>query len=123
MDNTLLSFNDVNFDDERPLPVIVAQQWGFSLTTVSEDGKYWYSIRDWLSGLTGTKFPKHTWADLRKSPELQLDFERVREFRYGKRGGYSWAGMGMLIAVACGVILLGCFNGWMGRIVGYLFAD
>lgn len=38
--------------DNRPLPLIVAERWGFPLQYHFIDGQYWYALQDWVSGLT-----------------------------------------------------------------------
>lgn len=42
--------------DMRPLPLIVADKWGFELAYIErEDGSYIYSARDWFLGMGGSK--------------------------------------------------------------------
>lgn len=42
--------------DMRPLPLIVADKWGFDLAYIErEDGSYIYSARDWFMGMGGSK--------------------------------------------------------------------
>jgi hypothetical protein len=85
--------NDVSFpinisgDDERPLPVIVAEMWKFPLRVVNDSGQ-WYSIRDWISGLTGTSDPLRAWQNARKAPGMQTFLERVRQYPYGSGNSY-----------------------------------
>lgn len=57
MSNTIQYPDETSMGDDRPLPMIVAEQWGFSLYYVFEDDKTWYSIRDWVIGLTGANDP------------------------------------------------------------------
>ncbi len=52
--------------DSRPLPLIVAEKWGFSLAHVYEEDSYWYAILDWIVGLiqcTSIHASK-TWNDM-----------------------------------------------------------
>lgn len=37
--------------DKRPLPLIVAEKWGFKLAYVYEDDVYWFAAIDWIAGL------------------------------------------------------------------------
>lgn len=63
MSQELSLSNPTNMDD-RPLPLIVAEKWGFPLTHEFENETYWFSIRDWVSGTTGAKDPKRQWQSL-----------------------------------------------------------
>lgn len=54
-------------ESDLPLPLIVAQQWNFTLQHhQSPDGLYLYAIQDWISGLTNAEKPKQIWADLKR---------------------------------------------------------
>lgn len=47
--------------DSRPLPLIVAEHWGFSLAYIDQDGEvphYLYGVRDWLTGLVNLKYAR-----------------------------------------------------------------
>lgn len=53
-----LPFNFDNSKDDRPLPLITADKWGFELAYVDQDGNadnYIYCARDWYMGLGGLK--------------------------------------------------------------------
>ncbi|HLA43059.1 MAG TPA: hypothetical protein VJZ27_06470 [Aggregatilineales bacterium] len=47
------ALNNAN-DRSTPLPLLVAAKWGFPLQYHVEDDEYWFSVLDWISGLTGT---------------------------------------------------------------------
>jgi len=54
-------------EDPRPLPLLVAEKWGFDLAFIDQDGnadRYLYSARDWFIGLGGEK---SGWAKFDKS--------------------------------------------------------
>lgn len=78
-----LSFPNADSDDTRPLPFIVAERWGFPLEYVTEDDIYWYSIRDWVQGITGTDDPMRAWQNARKAPDMKPVLDRVRVYPYG----------------------------------------
>lgn len=45
-------------DDKRPLPLLVAEKWGFKLAYIDQDGdadNYLYAGQDWFKGLGGSK--------------------------------------------------------------------
>lgn len=57
--------------DNRPLPLIVADKWGFSLAYVPQltlKGEvYWYSVQDWLLGLgVASNAVRKEWSWLKK---------------------------------------------------------
>ncbi len=79
-----LSFTEtMNSGDERPLPLIVAEKWGFPLHVTEDDGRQWYSIRDWVAGLTSAKNPKQAWQSFRSSEEIKPLLKNVRDYPYG----------------------------------------
>lgn len=49
--------------DDRPLPLIVAQRWGFELQHFVEDAGNLYAVQDWIGGLSGE-------ADVKKVSKL-----------------------------------------------------
>ena len=68
-----------NVIDSRPLPLIVAEKWSFPLTYVIENEIYWYSITDWVAGLTDTRYPGDRWGELRKMMQIAFVFEPSNE--------------------------------------------
>lgn len=40
-------------EDDRPLPLLVAERWGFTLQHISTEYHYIFSLHDWVRGLTG----------------------------------------------------------------------
>lgn len=54
----LALFGTEGVQDKRPLPLIVAEKWGFNLTHVDQAGDpsdFLYSAREWYIGIGGTK--------------------------------------------------------------------
>ncbi len=54
------------FDDDLPLPLIVARKWGFDLQYHFEDGVYWFSPLDWIAGLIGYASASQTWRNIER---------------------------------------------------------
>ncbi len=57
----------VSHDDDRPLPLIVAEKWNFNLEHTIEQEVYWYSITDWIVGLleTNTIHASKIWNEVK----------------------------------------------------------
>lgn len=70
-------------DNTLPLPLLVAEKWGFKLTHVYDDDTYWYSITDWIAGLSTTDFPAAVWKRLRKTPDMASVQGILRDYQYG----------------------------------------
>lgn len=68
-DKSLLS---PSYSDDRPLPLIVADKWGFPLAYHAHPGGYFYAIQDWIKGLTGANKDKVTqiWGQLKKQRSI-----------------------------------------------------
>jgi hypothetical protein len=81
--NSQIVPDNIGNDDQRPLPFLVAEKWGFALYAVYEDNTTWYSITDWIAGLTSTKYPGDTWGQLRKTPDMESVLPRLRQYPYG----------------------------------------
>lgn len=54
------------FDDDLPLPLIVARKWGFSLQYHFDNGVYWFSPLDWIAGLIGYASASQTWRNIER---------------------------------------------------------
>lgn len=78
-------------DDSRPLPLIVAERWGFPLQHYIIDGEHWYAVRDWIAGLAGTEasLAAKMWSKMKRSePELSTS---SRQFSYTVADGRKYA--------------------------------
>lgn len=64
------------FDDDKPLPLIVAAKWGFPLQYHVVSGTYCYSPVDWIAGLIGIASASKTWHNIEYSD--QLSFSKVQ---------------------------------------------
>lgn len=74
-------FDDVGDNDITPLPLIVAERWGFQLRYAIQGGQYWYAIRDWIAGLIDVNDPKHAWQEARKATGMQPILNGVQQVR------------------------------------------
>lgn len=82
-----LDFSTEN-DQNLPLPFVVAKKWGFPLRHVVEGEVYWYSVRDWVAGLTDSPTPLQAWQSIRTSPEMQSILPLIRRIKIpGTKGG------------------------------------
>jgi lambda repressor-like predicted transcriptional regulator len=50
-------------DPSIPLPLYVARLWGFPLQYHVVEGKEYFSIKDWIAGLTGSRRASHMWEN------------------------------------------------------------
>lgn len=48
--------------DDRPLPIIVAERWGFPLAHVETEDGVFYAIQDWMRGITGEEDTRKMWT-------------------------------------------------------------
>jgi hypothetical protein len=50
--------------DPRPLPLIIAELWQFSLAHVDQDDAILYAVQDWVAGVGQTENPRRFWSGL-----------------------------------------------------------
>ena len=66
--------------DARPLPLIVADNWGFPLQHHILDGIYWFSVNDWLRGVAQLGDVRGLIAQMkRRAPQL---FTSCKQLKY-----------------------------------------
>lgn len=72
----LPTLNTQNTDD-RPLPLIMADRWGFSLQHHEQGGALHYCIQEWIAGLTGESLRKSQkmFSDMR--PQLSVSIGQL----------------------------------------------
>lgn len=77
--------------DNRPLPLIVAEKWGFALAHVQENNGFWFAVQDWLIGILGIDARNATkiWADTRKKIDNQLS-DSIRQYPYTSTNGKTY---------------------------------
>lgn len=51
--------------DTRPLPIIVASEYGFPLQSQMHEGKTYYAVLDWVRGVARSNNPSRLWSDLK----------------------------------------------------------
>lgn len=66
-------------EDERPLPLIVAEKCDFPLQYYSLDNELWYSVLDWIKGIAESESRKvsYSWGQLKNKvliPNQQLPY-------------------------------------------------
>ncbi|MEP7284233.1 MAG: hypothetical protein ABI947_00535 [Chloroflexota bacterium] len=65
-DNVPFQVN-MNSNEKRPLPLIVAMQWNFILDSRSHDKGSMYNIQEWIKGISSNQNPSRVWSDLKRS--------------------------------------------------------
>jgi hypothetical protein len=68
-------------DDTQPLPFIISSKCQFKLAFVEIDEKIYYSIQDWIRGLTDAN-PRMIWADIRRRNETILSQMQIKKLPY-----------------------------------------
>ena len=65
---------DEGSNDDRPLPLYVAEQWGFDLQHYDMPDGVWYAAQDWIAGLatTNTRRAGKLWADMQKQMSVSI---------------------------------------------------
>ncbi len=78
--------------DNRPLPLIVAEKWGFALAHVQENNGFWFAVQDWIVGLliTQTRDASKVWNDLKRRSSLQLS-DSIRTLPYEATDGKTYS--------------------------------
>lgn len=71
-----------SLNDDRPLPIIVSLKWDFTLATHELGGVLFYSIHDWITGITGTSDASDAWYRLQKQLSIS-----IRELPYDAANG------------------------------------
>lgn len=57
-------------NDDRPLPLIVAEKWSFPLAWSETEAGYLYAIQDWVRGLTGEKDTRKILNNMQKQMSI-----------------------------------------------------
>lgn len=63
--NPIVPFGSYTLDPSIPLPLHVAKQWNFPLQYHQVENQEYFSIKDWISGLTGSNRASHMWENYR----------------------------------------------------------
>lgn len=81
-DRQLALFDANDYNDWRPLPEIIAAKHGFALA-FHEDADQsidsrWYSVQDWIAGVSQTKDPNALWRMMvKRTPELRTPCSKL----------------------------------------------
>ena len=64
--NSIVPFHsNESLDPSTPLPLHVARLWNFPLQCYQLEDQEYFSIKDWIVGLTGSTRPGHTWENFK----------------------------------------------------------
>jgi hypothetical protein len=85
---SLPGLSDTN--DERPLPLIVAEKWMFLLSYVTLEDKILYSVQDWIRGLTSAKDIRTIWADIKRRSNLNQVLDSIQQLPYTATNGKTY---------------------------------
>jgi len=76
--------------DTRPLPLIVADKWGFALQHHDIDGVAYYAAIDWVGGVTGNPSnARKAYSKLNKIAENELSLSK-RQLKYVASNGKTY---------------------------------
>jgi len=78
------SFSD---RDNAPLPLIVANKWGFALAFHIVEGVHYYAIQDWIRGLTGDDDIRKAWSYFKKQEIWNQMSSTTRRLNYKASDG------------------------------------
>jgi hypothetical protein len=83
-------FDDHLTPDDTPLPLIVANRWGFPLAHVEMvNGKY-YAVQDWIRGLTGEENIRTVWAMFKKTDAGKQMLNSIERLPYKASDGKTY---------------------------------
>lgn len=70
-------------EDKRPLPLIVAEQWGFPLQYYIVEHVSYYAVQDWIAGLASTDAlqASRMWTDFQRRGTIQTT-DSIRSLPY-----------------------------------------
>src|SRR5262245_59169362 len=63
---SLPTIPEISDEKEKPLPLIVANKWGFALDHIETPSGLFYHIQDWIKGLTGVNDVRFAWEKAKK---------------------------------------------------------
>lgn len=75
---------------DLPLPLIVAQRWGFPLAHVEVEGEVYYAIPDWIRGLTNVDNASRVWSDLKSTGKQMNLYGSTVELPYMAKDGKTY---------------------------------
>ncbi len=78
--------------DDRPLPIIVAERWGFSLQHHWVDDQWWYSPIDWIAGISSTSInaASEGWTNAQRTTDFSETPFSKRTLSYSASDGKTY---------------------------------
>jgi len=86
--NQLSLFGDTPVGDDRPLPLFIAEQFGFALQTREVEGKHYFAVQDWIAGVSQSPQPRVLQAQIKRRA-LEL-FHAVKQLPYTAENGKTY---------------------------------
>lgn len=81
-------FGDTPVGDDRPLPLLIAEQFGFAIQTHEVEGKTYFAVQDWIAGVSRSDRARKFWTDIkRRNPQLSA---ACGQFSYTAENGKSY---------------------------------
>lgn len=90
MSNSVISTLPVTGDENRPLPLIVAEKWGFPLAYVETESEFYFAVQDWIKGLTGADDVRHIWANLQRREDMEQVLFSKQQLPYTASNGKTY---------------------------------
>jgi hypothetical protein len=83
-------FTPSEADDPTPLPLIVAERWGFPLAQHKTETGLVYAVQDWLRGLTGEEDTRKIWTKFKKTEAGKQMSTWSRRLPYKAKDGKNY---------------------------------
>lgn len=74
-------FAEENASHNLPLPLVVAERWGFSLQYHEIGDEHWYAIQDWIAGLIPDDDANKAWRNMKTQPVFSKDTLKKMPYR------------------------------------------
>jgi len=85
MSHMIFAFSEGSSRDARPLPLIVAEKWDFSLAYHETDDGLYYSVQDWIRGISTSVDIRQLWDKMK----IQLSIS-IRQLPYLATNGKTY---------------------------------
>ncbi|MCS6834965.1 MAG: hypothetical protein NZ750_02980 [Anaerolineae bacterium] len=77
-------------DDDRPLPLIVAERWNFALAYTYHGQDLYYAVQDWMRGLTGEADTRYLISKFKKTEAGQQMWSSIQRLPYKASDGKTY---------------------------------
>lgn len=84
----LTLFTQEESNNNNPLPLIVADKWGFPLQYHLVGEEYYFSVQDWISGLTHSQVPRKIWTYVKN--QLSSHARQFNQMSYKASNGKTY---------------------------------